>query len=184
MPDVIEQKKLLRKEMHRIRANQDPIQKAAYDAAICRQLFDLINQRNATVIHAYIPLGSEIDIKPLLQTLLSQQYLVVSPRTRPNHILENRVLNSLDSLATGIMGTQHPKEKHIYTDHYDFIIVPGLAFDNKRYRLGYGGGYYDTFLAKAKGAYKTGIFYPFQEVVEVPREPHDFQLDQIMLAAL
>jgi len=56
-----------------------------------------------------------------------------------------------------------------------------LAFDANNYRLGYGGGYYDTFLAQHPTAFKQGIFYPFQEVSEVPTEVHDVQLDHVLV---
>jgi 5,10-methenyltetrahydrofolate synthetase len=66
----------------------------------------------------------------------------------------------------------------------DFVVVPGLAFDRNRYRLGYGGGYYDNFLMTQPKAQKVGIFYPFQEVVQVPKEAHDVQLDEMVVGEL
>ncbi|MFT4755084.1 MAG: 5-formyltetrahydrofolate cyclo-ligase, partial [Salibacteraceae bacterium] len=64
--------------------------------------------------------------------------------------------------------------------HYDLIIVPGLAFDNQNFRVGYGGGYYDGFLANQNEALKVGVFYGFQEVESVPTESHDLVLDSII----
>ena len=60
------------------------------------------------------------------------------------------------------------------------IITPGLAFDASNYRLGYGGGYYDSFMVNHPDAWKIGICYPFQKVPKVPIEEHDLQLDKIL----
>ena len=59
-----------------------------------------------------------------------------------------------------------------------------MAFDDSKYRLGYGGGYYDGFLANQPLALKVGVFYSFQEVAEVPKEAHDLHLDRIVTESL
>lgn len=180
-----EQKKALRTEMlsRRVKKN-DRASKKVYDAWICETLYDKIRAAKSRVVHAYIPLPAEIDIVPLLEQLLDDGIQVICPRALPARKLENRVLHSLRELETGKMGTQHPAAADIFTGQVDFVIVPGLAFDKHRYRLGYGGGYYDNFLVDQPNAQKTGIFYPFQEVEDVPREPHDVQLDEVLVKDL
>ena len=83
-------------------------------------------------------------------------------------------------LEPGIFGTSHPKNSQVYTDKIDLVIVPGLAFDHQKYRLGYGGGYYDTFLSEHTEAYTVGVCYPFQYVVDIPKEEHDACLHTIL----
>ena len=179
-----EEKKLLRQSMLHKRLQMNAIKKEAYDNDICSQLLKLIAINNYQVIHTYIPMANEINITPLLQQLLNQNKTIVCPKTLPARLLENRILSSLQDLETGIKGTQHPAAAKVYEGKYDLIIVPGLAFDKERYRLGYGGGYYDNFLATQQQAFKVGIFYPFQHVEAVPREAHDVCLDAIMISAL
>ncbi len=133
-------------------------------------------------VHAYIPMAGEIDIRPLLQYLLENDIRVVCPKTLPKRQLENRVLTSLDELETGIMGTLHPKEPLVYKGSFDLIVVPGLAYDQEKYRLGYGGGYYDGFLGLHPKSLKVGIFYSFQQVDQVPREAHDLRLDELIIS--
>ena len=60
--------------------------------------------------------------------------------------------------------------------------MPGLAFNDANFRLGYGGGYYDNFLLQYPLAYKLGICYPFQKVEQIPLEPHDVKLDDVLFA--
>lgn len=175
----MQEKQLLRANMLKKRALLHPLKKQTYDRWICNSLAKTISELDARVVHAYIPMGTEIDIAPLIQKLLDNKITVVAPKTLKNRQLQNLVLNSLTELETGIAKTQHPANATEYQGNYDVIIVPGLAFDKQNYRLGYGGGYYDGFLATQPNAHKVGIFYPFQEVEKVPTEPHDEQLSAI-----
>jgi|688.fasta_scaffold1146009_1 5-formyltetrahydrofolate cyclo-ligase len=179
--NISEIKKSLRKEMLQKRAEMAAVLKAQCDQKICEELASLVHQMNAQTVHAYIPFSGEIDIKPFLENMLHQNIQVVCPKTLPKRQLENRVLTSLDSLETGIMGTLHPKEPLLYNGSFDLIIVPGLAYDLEKYRLGYGGGYYDGFLGLHPKSLKVGIFYKFQQVAQVPREAHDLRLDELII---
>jgi 5-formyltetrahydrofolate cyclo-ligase len=154
--------------------------KVEYDNWICNELEKAIIRRNCRSVHSYIPIANEIDVSPLLTKLLHLNITVVCPKTLPKRQLENRVLHSLDDQEVGIMGTKHPAKPDIYEGKIDLVIVPGLAFDAGKFRLGYGGAYYDTFLANHPATYKLGIFYPFQQVDVVPVESHDVQLDEIL----
>ena len=154
--------------------------KTEYDNWICEQLEELILKNNFKTVHAYLPMGKEINITPLIKKLLAQNITVVTPKTLPKRQLENRVLTSLDAIEKGVFGTTHPSNPTAYTGKFDLIIVPGLAFDDNHYRLGYGGGYYDNFLINHPEALKVGIFYPNQKAGKVPTEIHDLQLDEII----
>lgn len=178
---VKEEKSALRQKMLAARAQINVAQKSSYDAFICQALQQIIAQHDYKSVHAYIPMAHEIDITPLLHQLLQHNITLVCPKTLPKRQLENRILQSLQHLETGIKGTQHPAHAEVYEGHYDLIIVPGLAFDLQHYRLGYGGGYYDNFLMAHPQAQKIGIFYPFQQVAQVPREAHDVALDGLIV---
>jgi 5-formyltetrahydrofolate cyclo-ligase len=179
--DILAEKKQLRQQMLIKRANLNPAYKTAYDLWICEQLEKIILEKNYQKIHAYLPMGKEINITPLLENLLAKNITVVAPKTLPKRKLENRVLSSLTDIEKGVFGTTHPANPQEYTDTFDLIIVPGLAFDSTNYRLGYGGGYYDNFLVNHPKAYKIGIFYPEQQVEKVPTEAHDMQLNELLI---
>jgi 5-formyltetrahydrofolate cyclo-ligase len=66
---------------------------------------------------------------------------------------------------------------------FDLIIVPLLAFDERKHRLGFGGGWYDRFLAAQPNALKIGLGYEFQRSGSLPVEPHDIALDMIITEA-
>ena len=177
--DITKAKKALRIEMRNERSTLNVDIKELGDASICKQLLDIIAERDIKAVHSYLPMGSEVDVLPVIKGLLKMGLKVVCPKTLPKRKLENRVLISLSDLEEGPMKTFHPKQSNIYTGNYDLIIVPGLAFDSNNFRVGYGGGYYDGFLAENKEALTVGVFYEFQKVDNVPRESHDLALDMI-----
>ncbi|WP_066759766.1 5-formyltetrahydrofolate cyclo-ligase [Crocinitomix algicola] len=179
--DIVKAKSLLRKEMQTQRDHLNHNEKSSYDQKICEALIKLVENRECKVVHVYIPMGSEINIIPFIQYLLNNNIKVIAPKTLAKPILENRVLSSLNDLEKGVFGTVHPKNSTPYTGSIDLVVIPGLAIDKNAYRLGYGGGYYDTFLAKYPNAFKVGIYYPFQCVEQVPTEPHDIPLDVVVI---
>ena len=75
------------------------------------------------------------------------------------------------------IGSLFPEERY---HEINLAIIPGMAFDAKRNRLGRGKGYYDRFLQKIHQVYKIGICFPFQLVDEIPTEETDIKMDAIM----
>ncbi|MBR0176790.1 MAG: 5-formyltetrahydrofolate cyclo-ligase [Bacteroidales bacterium] len=67
-----------------------------------------------------------------------------------------------------------------YTGDFDLIVVPGVAFDRKGNRLGRGKGYYDRFLSQHLEVKRIGICFDFQLVEEVPSEPFDIRMDEVI----
>ncbi len=110
------------------------------------------------VVHVYSPRPSwrELDPAPLVAKL-SQKF---------PHIRFIWGETTHDSIA--------PAES------YDVIIVPVLGYDDARYRLGLGKGWYDRFLVAQPRAYKLGLAYNWAKVTELPHEPHDIPLDIII----
>lgn len=88
-------------------------------------------------------------------------------------------------LSPGYRGIPEPQEKGgqpVKVEELGFIIVPGLVFDHRGYRLGYGKGYYDRFLSRLSGRKipSAGLAFDFQVVEELPVSPRDFPLDLII----
>lgn len=177
---ISKSKQALRKMMAQKRDNLAQATKKVYDQWICDTLLDIIQTRAYQRVHTYLPMGSEINLFPLIKVLLNQQIQISCPKTLGKRQLEHLILRSLSEVEAGIYGTQHPANTKQYEGPQDLIIVPGLAFDQANYRLGYGGGYYDAFLEQQPDAHKIGIAYPFQIIDQVPLAAHDQQLDQVL----
>ena len=180
MDTVKEQKKHLREIMLEQRNETPRSVRKAHSEKICQQLWEAILNNKAQVIHCYLTMGSEINVLPLLQLALDTGLTVVVPKTLKNRQMQNLVLTDLKNMEPGVFGTYHPKDTREYIGNYDLIVVAGLAFDKNGYRVGYGGGYYDTFLAAHPSAVKIGIAFPFQMVATVPVEEHDIKLDKVL----
>ncbi|WP_020535295.1 5-formyltetrahydrofolate cyclo-ligase [Lewinella cohaerens] len=175
-----EEKKYLRKKMLKQRDGIPRSVRKAHSENICEQLWEVILSNKARVIHSYLTMGSEINVLPLLQRALDAGLTVVVPKTLKKRQMQNLVLTDLKNMESGVFGTYHPKDAQEYTGNYDLIVVAGLAFDKKGYRVGYGGGYYDTFLAEHLSAKKIGVSFPFQIVETAPVEEHDVELDAVL----
>ncbi len=175
----MQEKKDLRLQMLSQRNGIEQKVKEELDGIICKKVASFISQttNSIKVVHTFIPMEKEINLFPLLTDLLDRGIKVVCPKALPKRKMENLVLTSLCELETGMYGTQYPASNEVYTGKMDLIIVPGLAFDTNYYRLGYGAGYYDSFLSTQVDAFKLGICYPFQIIDKVPTEQHDMQLN-------
>jgi len=178
---IADKKKVLRKEMLLKRANLLHLEKKKYDEWICNSLWNIIKTEQFKKVHCYLPMGTEIDITPLIDKMLHAKITVVTPKTLPKRKLQHLMLTSLNELEQGVFGTSYPANATEFFGTYDLIIVPGLAFNCLNYRLGYGGGYYDNFMAQHPNSRKIGICYPFQFVENIPLETHDLELDKILV---
>lgn len=177
---IKDDKKALRSAMIEARREVDAITKANYDSWVCDELYKIITDDDCFVIHTYIPMDAEINIKPLILKLLGEGRLIITPQTLSKPNLRHLVLKDMNQLTEGIYGTSHPKDSIEYIGDIDMVICPGLAFDNKGNRLGYGGGYYDYFLKDQDEAYKIGVAYPFQKHKYIPVGPADIPVNRVI----
>ena len=83
------------------------------------------------------------------------------------------------SFAVGDFNILEPQNEP-YRGDFDLIVVPGVAFDRNGNRLGRGRGYYDRFLSQHLGVKRIGICFDFQLVDEVPAEPFDIRMDEVI----
>ena len=67
-----------------------------------------------------------------------------------------------------------------YRGGFDLIVVPGVAFDREGHRIGRGRGYYDRFLSQHLDVKRIGICFDFQLIEEVPTEPFDIRMDEVI----
>ncbi|MEZ4948491.1 MAG: 5-formyltetrahydrofolate cyclo-ligase [Saprospiraceae bacterium] len=179
--ELREQKKDIRATMLEKRDAFPRQMRKDFSNLICEKLWQITQARKAKVLHTFLPMGSEVMLFPFIQKSLENHIKVVAPKTLKGRKMQNLVVNNLKSMEPGIFGTYHPKDGVEYNGTFDLIIVAGLAFDKEGYRVGYGGGYYDVFLAECKNAWKVGVCFPFQIVNKVPVESHDIPVNELVL---
>lgn len=155
------------------------MRRAACDPALGVGLRDVVLReappRAGAIIAGYWPMGTEMDIRPLLHALADRGHPLALPVTPKRGMpLRFRRWRWGDALMAGPFGTRQPEDGENVDP--DILLVPLLAFDRAGRRLGYGGGYYDRTLAARPGASALGIAYAAQEVAEVPAGPDDMRL--------
>ena len=135
--------------------------------------------RAASIILLYHSLPDEVHTHDFIRKWSTKKKILL-PVVIGND-LELRVYTSPADLAIGAYGIEEPTGA-LFTDYatIDLVIVPGVAFDRDGNRLGRGKGYYDRLLPRIPSAYKVGICFPFQIVEEVPAEPFDIRMDEII----
>ena len=134
-------------------------------------------------IAGYWPLGSELDVRPLLLHLKTGGRSVALPVSGPRgQALTFRDWDPAHPLAAGRYGIQEPG-----ADRPELVpavlLVPMLAFDRDGHRLGYGAGYYDRTLDALRAirpVLAVGTAFAVQEMDAVPRGAHDERLDWIL----
>lgn len=134
------------------------------------------------VVGGYWPLGSELDVRPLLLHLMGLGWgggLPVSgPKGQPLTFL---AWNADTPMREGRYGIREPDgTAEVFPS---VLLVPLLAFDRSGHRLGYGAGYYDRTIARLKGrglVLTVGVAFAAQEVDAVPTGPFDQRLDWIV----
>lgn len=151
--------------------------KSKVDQIIQDHLMKLI--KDAKSVGIYLSLKEEVDTFALLQRLLALKIKVSSGVcTKPN-ILYFVVIEDLAQLKKGMLNIYEPVGDVIAKNMIDVMIVPMVAYDKNKHRLGHGKGYYDRYLADYQGL-KIGLAYKYQEVDNVPSEEHDVKMDIII----
>ena len=147
---------------------------AALSAEACRLIRSLPLWQSAHTVLAYWPLGSELDIRPLLRLAWREDKRLLLPRCvlEPRGLALCPVAGEAD-LQPGAYGIREPAPRlsPVPPREVELALVPVVAMDDDAYRLGNGGGFYDRLLPEIACAYLVG--FDRQRVPVLPREAHD-----------
>lgn len=180
---------LWRREILARRDHLAAAQRQAKSLALAARLEALACFRQARTMLFYVSFRSEVDTRPLMRQALARGVTVAAPLTRTrDKELQVFAITDLDhDLVPGYQGIREPDPHRcgpLEPAALDLVIVPGSLFDLHGGRMGYGGGYYDRFLAKrAPQALRVGLCFELQLVAEVPMAAHDQYLDYVVTEA-
>jgi phosphoribosylglycinamide formyltransferase-1 len=131
----------------------------------------------------YCAIRGEVHTDGIIRSALSLGKKVALPVTdTESHSLELYEIKGMDELKPGAFGIPEPEkrpDRRVQPEEVDIAVVPGVSFDRRGHRLGYGMGYYDSLLKRVRGC-KVGLAYDMQIVEHVPDEPHDVAVDAIV----
>lgn len=169
-------KNTLRSTIRALRNNLSTEERIAKSRAISKKLESHPRFKAAQIILFYVSTPEEVDTHELIQTHLNKKTILV-PTVHGNH-LKCYELTKWNQLKKGTYGIlEIPSTLHSpFTQPPELIIVPGIAFDTKGHRVGYGKGYYDNTLSR-HSAPTIGLAYQLQVVDHIPQEPHDQAVD-------
>lgn len=137
--------------------------------------------RSAETVLLYNSLPDEVYTHALIRQLHAEGKTVLLPVVVSETEMEIRHYTSPSSFKESSYGIFEPVGE-AFTDFpsITFALIPGMAFDAARHRLGRGKGYYDRFLPLLTNAYKLGICFPFQSLPSIPIDEYDQLVDEVI----
>lgn len=183
--DVSAWKRQLRREALSRRRGQP--NKGELNCRILDRLIKLPEYAAARTVMTYVSLSEEVDTEPLMKHVWEEGRRVVVPYCAAN-VLRLFVLKSRDELAPGTLGILEPRAKlraqpdrDASPAELDLIVVPGIVFDRRGGRVGYGKGYYDGLLKQVRPtAAVIALAFECQMVDRVPMLSHDVPMHKIL----
>ena len=161
--------------------------RTALSRAIVRDLFDLAAYRRSGTVMAYVGFGSELQTDEFVFHTLEQGKTLLLPRVnrRKRGLDIYEVRDPVRDLEVGTWGIREPRPDRcarVDPDNIDFVLVPGLAFDARGGRLGYGGGFYDRLLASilSTRTWLVAGAFESQRVERLPLDEHDVPMDVVV----
>jgi len=136
----------------------------------------------AKTVFSFVSMGSEAETENILTQAWKDGKTVAVPKTETDRKMRFLKVESFSDLQEGRFGVMEPKEgEEMIPTEGDLFLVPGALFDRRKNRIGYGGGYYDTYFEKYRGYRKIGIAFSEQLSEEpIPTGEYDIPLDDIV----
>ena len=176
---MCKEKAALRREW---KARRDAIaEREEKSRKIAENLLFLPVLQTAKTIFLYLSMGSEVETITLAKELLFMGKRIAVPVCdRKTHTMEAVEITDMKELQSGTYGILEPQNgKVLSKSEIDLILVPGLAFDEDGYRLGYGGGYYDRYLENFSGT-SIGLCFDACMTDRLPCGEYDKKVDLVV----
>jgi 5-formyltetrahydrofolate cyclo-ligase len=179
-------KKELRKKIIDLRDQLPPEERKEKSNLIAENLFSLPAYREAKVVMFFISFGSEVDTKMMVEETIRRGKIALAPKALPKtrELVPSQIIDWDKDLAPGAYDIPEPREERLRPyepERIDLLMVPGVAYDTKGNRLGYGGGYYDRFFSLLKpGTPLVALVFDLQIQGEIPVDEWDRRVDCIV----
>ncbi len=138
--------------------------------------------QKAKTIYGYLPYNQEVRTVPMLERALKDGKKVAVPKVYSDE-MKFLYLDDLNAVVKGYAGIPEPiADEPVAQDETALVLMPGLAFDPQGHRIGYGGGFYDKFLAAEPNHPTLALCYEFQMLPRLDVEDHDIPVDTVLWA--
>ena len=167
-------KRDIRLEVLEKRARMSPEERASKSRAIGDRLMKTGQWADAKTVFLYMSLPGEVETDRLIAEAWSQGKQVAVPKVTEEGLVFSK-LDSFEELSEGSFHVREPKMIREISDGSALVIMPGVAFDKKCNRIGYGKGFYDRYLFEHRGHPAVALSYDFAVYSEIPSGPHDIK---------
>lgn len=136
----------------------------------------------AKTIYGYLPYNQEVRTVALLEQALRDGKRVAVPKCYGDE-MRFIYMTDLSAVEKGYAGIPEPiADGPVADDETALVLMPGMAFDPAGHRIGYGGGFYDKFLAKEPDHPTLALCYDFQVLPHLETEEFDIPVDAVIWA--
>lgn len=150
---------------------------------ICKNVISMPVYQEAETVLIFMSISHEPDTQEIIRHALASGKTVAIPKCEDRDLIFYRI-DSTDKVSPGRFSVPEPVNAddlhRVRMTDKSLVILPGLAFDKKGFRLGYGAGFYDRYLKDDSYRNKLMIAFSFQEVDQVPTHPGDVPVDWIV----
>jgi 5-formyltetrahydrofolate cyclo-ligase len=178
------QKAALRDKMRSVRGAIPSEEREALARQAERRLLGLDEVGAAATVLLFYSFGSEVATQGVGEHLLAQGKRLLLPYLSPQGMEAAEVFPGDSLLPTGYGPREPSRRIPLDPGEVDLVITPGLAFDRRGFRLGYGGGHYDRYLTRVRpDTIRIGLAFSIQVVERVPEEPSDQKVHLVVTDA-
>lgn len=175
-------KKTLRKKIREQKRAMTPEMIESASEKLVQMFLETELYRQAKTVYGYLPYNQEVRTVPILEQALADGKKVAVPKVYGDE-MKFIYLTDLTQVAQGYAGIPEPiADGPVGDDPTALVLMPGMAFDKEGHRIGYGGGFYDKFLAEEPEHPTVALCYDFQMVQQLPTEEFDIPVDCVLWA--
>jgi len=178
--DVAARKTELRKEIADLKKQISTEQKQQEARAVFSKVETLSEFKSAENILLYWSTSDELSTHEIIEKWSNRKQIILPTIVGDKLILKPYMPGQ--NMKKGALGIWEPDTVDTFTENIDLMIIPGIAFDSDKNRLGRGKAFYDRFLAN-KSLVKIGVGFDLQLLPRIPSEKSDIKMDKVITAS-
>lgn len=175
-------KKELRRQIRELKRAMTNEQIDAASARLGELFLNCPQYKQAKTIYGYLPYNQEVRTVPMLEQAMKDGKRVAVPKCYGDE-MRFIYMDDLSKVEKGYANIPEPiADDPVADDKTALVLMPGMAFTKDGKRMGYGGGFYDKFLASEPDHPTVALCYDFQMVEDLPTEDYDIPVDCVLWA--
>lgn len=174
----------LRKQIKLQKRNMSETQILRASKKLTELFLNSESYQSASSVYAYLPYNQEVRTEAIIRQALLDRKKVAVPKVYGDE-MRFLYIQDLDHIAPGAFQIPEPiADDPVADDKTALVLMPGLAFDREGHRIGYGGGFYDRYLACEPNHPTIALCYDFQMVDHLETEAFDIPVDKVLWAEI